>query len=634
MISIENLTKSFGANAIFDEISFKINHRERIGLVGRNGHGKTTLLKIIIGEEPYDSGTLTFPKNYRIGYVRQHLDFTQDTVLKEGMKGLPEDEKDHYWKAEKILSGLGFSNNDMQRHPGEFSGGYQVRLNLAKMLVSDPDLLLLDEPTNYLDITSIRWVERFLLNWQHELILITHDRSFMDKVVTHTMCIHRKKIRKIPGDTEKLYTQIAQDEEVYEKTRLNDERKQKEVQLFISRFRAKARLANMVQSRIKTLAKMEKRDKLEEIKSLDFTFRSKPFAGKFLMNTQNITFSYDADTPLIKNFNIHINAGDRVCVIGKNGKGKTTLLKILAGVLTPHEGDVIYHPTVTKGFYEQTNIKTLVDNRTVEEEILYSSHDVDRQKARNICGAMMFEGESALKKIEVLSGGEKSRVMLGKMLVTPVNLLLLDEPTNHLDMDSCDALLAAIDNFNGTVIMVTHNEMFLHALAKRLIVFQNDRIDIFEGIYQEFLEKGGWQDESAKEKEVREHGAGSMGQDPEAGNDANYTESKMNKKEFRRRRSEIVAERAKVIKPLEQQIKRTENDIDSYEKELETLHNGMQEASQAQDGAKIAEISQSIHFCQKTIDRLFDELEQLTDKFEKENAIFEERLRQFENVSS
>jgi len=644
MISIENLTKSFGANVIFDEISFKINHRERLGLVGRNGHGKTTLLKIIIGEEPYDSGTLTFPKNYRIGYVRQHLDFTQDTVLKEGMEGLPEDEKDHYWKAEKILSGLGFSNNDMQRHPGEFSGGYQVRLNLAKMLVSDPDLLLLDEPTNYLDITSIRWVEHFLLNWQHELILITHDRSFMDKVVTHTMAIHRKKIRKIPGDTEKLYTQIAQDEEVYEKTRLNDERKQKEVQLFISRFRAKARLANMVQSRIKTLAKMEKRDKLEEIKSLDFTFRGKPFAGKFLMNTRNISFSYDADTPLIKNFNIHINAGDRVCVIGKNGKGKTTLLKILAGVLTPQEGDVIYHPTVAKGFYEQTNIKTLVDSRTVEEEILYSSQDVDRQKARNICGAMMFEGESALKKIEVLSGGEKSRVMLGKMLVTPVNLLLLDEPTNHLDMDSCDALLAAIDNFNGTVIMVTHNEMFLHALAKRLIIFQDNRIDIFEGTYQEFLEKGGWQDETAKGIRSHEPEAGSqhtVGVSPcaypcqksEAGNEANYAELKLNKKELRRRRSEIVAERAKVIKPLEQQIKRTENDIDSYEKELETLNNGMQDASQAQDGAKIAEISQSIHFCQKTIDRLFVELEQVTDKFEKENAIFEKRLRQFENVN-
>ncbi|MCP4109461.1 MAG: ATP-binding cassette domain-containing protein [Desulfobacteraceae bacterium] len=621
MISAENLTKGFGAQTLFDGINFKINHRERVGLVGRNGHGKTTLFKIIAGEEAPESGTLVIPKNYYIGYVRQHIEFTQDTVLKEGMRGLPEHEQDHHWKVEKILAGLGFSNTDMQRSPGEFSGGYQVRLNLAKVLISEPDLLLLDEPTNYLDITSIRWVKQFLLSWPHELMLITHDRSFMDKVVTHTIAIHRRKTRKIEGNTGKLYEQIAQEEEIHEKTRMNDERKEKEIQQFITRFRAKARLAGMVQSRVKTLEKMEKKGKLENLKNLDFSFQSKPFPGKYVMNTQNISFSYDSGPRLISDFNITVNSGDRICIIGKNGKGKTTLIKLLAGALKPRDGEIVYNPNVTKGFYEQTNVSTLVDTRTVVEEILFSDTHVDRQLAWNICGAMMFEGDVALKRIEVLSGGEKSRVMLGKLLVTPVNLLLLDEPTNHLDMESCDAMLAALDNFDGVVIMVTHNEMFLHALAQRLVVFKDDGIDIFEGTYQSFLEKGGWEDEiprARKNENTNEH--------PEK----EELSLKLTKKELRRRRSEIIAERAKAVKPLEQSIARTEKDIEARENELDMLNKAMQEASEIQDGKKIAELSRSIHVCQADIDRLFDELEKLTDSFEEQSAVYEKTLRQLE----
>ena len=262
MIVVENLKKSFGSQILFEGISFKLNPKERIGIVGRNGHGKTTLFRLLTGEELPDDGAVTVPKHYRIGYVRQEIEFTKDTVLDEGMTGLSEENRDHYWKVEKILDGLGFSKNDMHRHPAEFSGGFQVRLNLAKVLVSEPDLLLLDEPTNFLDITSIRWVERLLINWPRELMVITHDRSFMDKIVTHTLGIHRRKVRKILGNTEKFYNQIAQDEEIYEKTRINDERRRKEIELFINRFRAKARLANLVQSRIKVLSKLEKKEKI------------------------------------------------------------------------------------------------------------------------------------------------------------------------------------------------------------------------------------------------------------------------------------------------------------------------------------------------------------------------------------
>jgi ATPase subunit of ABC transporter with duplicated ATPase domains len=390
MISVENLSKSYGGQVLFDKAGFKLNARERAGLVGRNGHGKTSLLRLIRGEESPDGGNITRPKNYRIGHVEQTIRFSRDSALEEGMTGLPAAERDHHWKIEKILAGLGFSGRDMQRHPTEFSGGYQVRLNLAKHLVSEPDLLLLDEPTNYLDITSIRWVERFLLSWPHEVLLITHDRSFMDNIVTHTMGIHRRKVRKIEGNTEKYYAQIAQDEEVHEKTRINDDRRRREIELFITRFRAKARLANLVQSRIKTLAKLEQQEKLEKIESLGFSFRSKPFPAKQVMRVSDFHFGYAPEKPLIRKFNLTVAARDRICVVGKNGKGKTTLLKLLAGALRPQSGQIRYNPNVASGLFEQTNIKSLVDDRTVEEEIAYSNPQIDRQATRNICGAMMF----------------------------------------------------------------------------------------------------------------------------------------------------------------------------------------------------------------------------------------------------
>jgi len=620
MITVGNLTKSFGSQLLFEGVSFNINPRERVGLVGRNGHGKTTLFRLIVGAESPDAGAISRPKGYRVGYVLQHLQFTEDTALKEGMTELPEEERDHHWKVEKILAGLGFSSEDMQRHPRAFSGGYQVRLNLAKVLASEPDLLLLDEPTNYLDITSIRWVERFLINWPHELMLITHDRGFMDKIVTHTIGIHRKQVRKIAGNTEKLYDQIAQEEEIYEKTRMNDERRRKEIETFISRFRAKARLANLVQSRIKTLEKQKKKEKLQRIKAMDFSFRDQPFRGKYVLSAQNLSFSYDPNVSLIRDLSITIGARERVCVIGRNGKGKTTLLKLLAGLLPPQNGEAACHPGVTKGCFEQTNVKSLVDTRTVEEEILYSHPDVDRQLARNICGAMMFEGDDALKRIGVLSGGEKSRVMLGKLLVTPVNLLLLDEPTNHLDMYACDALLAAIDSFKGAVVMVTHNEMLLHALADRLIVFQNDRVSVFDGSYQRFIEKGGWGDEVVLAKSARED----TGEEPSC--------VKVTKKEKRRRRSAIITERGKIQKPLEGRIVQVENEIETNEKALNELNDAMQEASQAQDGKSIAKISQSIHHCRSTIDRLFNELEALTTTLNEQSALFQERLDQLDRL--
>ena len=602
MIIFENISKNYSGQGLFNRVSFKINRKERVGLIGNNGHGKTTLFRLIIKEEIPDAGKITIPRNYRIGHVKQEVIITEKTVLLEAALGLREKDPKYFWKAEKILFGLGFSSQDMQTDPANLSGGFQVRLNLAKVLVSEPDMLLLDEPNNYLDITSIRWLSRFLSAWPGELILITHDRSFMDKVVTHTMGIHRKKTSKLSGNTEKFYLQTAKEEEIFEKTRINEARKKKEIELFISRFRSKARLAGMVQSRIKTISKMRNLEKLDQLKTLNLSFTNKPLGGKYVMSVKNVSFAYTLQHPLIKNFNLTVGAKDKICVIGQNGKGKTTLLKIISGNQKPDKGEMLNHPLATIGYYEQSNIKNLEDSRTVLEEIMIENKDGGQQKARNICGTMMFEQDLALKKIKILSGGEKSRVLIGKLLAKPVNLLLLDEPTNHLDMSSCNALVTALDNFEGAVIMVTHNEMLLHALAKRLIVFQDDRISIQENSYQDFLDKGGWGDEELPKI---------------PSNKVKPAKTKLSKKQRRQRRSQSQQARNKVLKPTERQISEIEKTIELHESELKTLNADLIKASKSQDSALIAELSKSVHGRQKTIDSLFNKLESITNKLDK-----------------
>jgi len=610
MIKIINLNKSFGEQELFNDISFNVNPGEKIGLVGRNGHGKTTLLKIITGEEHADSGEVVIPKNYSIGYVTQHLNFTEKTVIAEGCRGLPDDHRDDKWKVEKILTGLGFSMNDMLRNPSEFSGGFQVRLNLAKVLVSEPGMLLLDEPTNYLDIISIRWLESFLRQWKGEIILVTHDRSFMDNVTTHTIGIHRKKIRKIEGSTDKLYEQILREEEIHEKTRINDEKKRKEVELFVTRFRAKARLAGLVQSRVKALEKQQSLDKLERIKDLDFSFNFKPFNAKMLMAAEDISFSYNKATPIVENFSLNVRSDDRICVIGKNGRGKTTLLRLLSGDLEPGRGTIAMHSNTNTGYFAQTNIINLNSNLTIEEEIANSG--CEKQLARNIAGAMMFEGDDALKKIAVLSGGEKSRVLLGKILATPANLIFLDEPTNHLDMESCDALMAAIDSFPGAVIMVTHNEMFLHSLANRFIVFQSTGIVQYEGTYSGFLEKIGWDEEK--------------GEDAETNSDVKK-ESQFNKRDMRKLRSDIITKRSKEIKPLEEKISATENAISAKEELLKNKNLELIEASGSGNGREIEDLSKEIYSLQKEIEILFTEYEELTLMVDEKKQFYESELQ-------
>jgi len=611
MLNIDAISKSFGDQILFDKTGFQINPGERVGLVGRNGHGKTTLLNMISGRDHPDEGTASYPSGYRIGSLSQKIIFTENRVIDEAMLGLSEHEKGHCWKAEKILAGLGFSQDDMTKDPCVFSGGFQVRLTLAKVLVSEPDLLILDEPTNYLDITSIRWISQFLISWPREVLLVTHDRGFMDNVVTHIAGIHRHKIKKIKGDTSKYYLQVAQDEEVYEKTRQNEEKRTKEIEQFITRFRAKARLANMVQSRVKTLEKTKTRNKLQKLKNLEFGFNYFPFSGKQILMIENLSFAWQNDKPLISNFSLTVDPEDRIAIIGKNGKGKTTLLKLLNGIIQPTSGSIKANPGVHVGYFEQTNVQSLNDNFTVEEELSFSSIDSDRQTARNICGAMMFEQDSALKKISILSGGEKSRVMLGKLLMSPLNLLLLDEPSNHLDIESCDSFILALDNFEGAVVLVTHNEMFLHSLANRLVVFKNNAVEVFDGTYQEFLDKEGWEEENDfVEKKTKT--------------------SALSKKEIRQKKSEIIKQKSKEMKPVKQKIAKLEKDIETNEELLTSINEGLLNASNNQDGRKIQSLAKELAKLENLNELLFEDLEIQMDLFEKIEYLYDNQLDEFE----
>ncbi|MFH1542258.1 MAG: ABC-F family ATP-binding cassette domain-containing protein [bacterium] len=587
MLQINQLSLGFGGQELLDDISFNIHSGERIGLVGRNGSGKTTLFRLITGEVLPDEGKISRPKNYTIGYLKQHLKFTESMVLNEACLGLRAEDKDEIWKAEKILSGLGFTEDEFYKSPEEFSGGFQVRLNLAKVLLAEPHLLLLDEPTNYLDILSIRWLARFLQRWNNELMIITHDRDFMNSVTTHTMAIHRQKIKKIEGDTIKLFEQIAVEEDVYEKTRQRESKKREEAVQFINRFRASAARASMVQSRIKALDRMGDKKELGKIMELGFRFNSLPFEAKRLMQIDNLTFGYTPERTLIEDLSLEIKKDDRICVIGKNGKGKSTLLRLLANELKPNEGTISKHPNCQIGYFGQTNIERLTPSHTIEGELGQVRPDLRYGDIRKTCGAMMFPGDLALKKISILSGGEKSRVSLGKILLTPTNLLLLDEPTNHLDVESCDSMIASLDEFPGAVIIVTHSEMFLHHLANRLIVFNDDQVFVFEGTYQDFLDKLGWEPALKKTRKKKVSATAMRAQD---------------KKE---------AEHQKKLKALHEKIASVEKMIDDEEKALETANLKTALAAARGEGAEIQKLQIKAHQHQTALDSGYAELELL-----------------------
>src|SRR3989339_269739 len=609
MIQLINISKNFGKQELFSNLSFKLNSGNKMGLVGRNGSGKSTLFKLILGEETPDVGEVVIPKGYKIGTLKQYLVFTEGTLREEAALALEEDMKYDVYRVEKILFGLGFTQDDLEKDPLSFSGGYQIRINLAKLLVTEPNLLLLDEPTNYLDILSLRWLKTFLKAFEGEVILITHDRDFMDAVVTHTMGIVCKNLRIIAGDTHKYYEQLKSSDELHEKQKISQDKKVKELEDFIARNKARASTAALAQSKVKQLEKMDLLDDLDYDSTLEFNFNYKETPAKVLIDVKNLSFGYTPDNILFKNISFVLEKGERLGIIGKNGKGKSTLLNTIAGELKAVEGEVHMHPSTAFAHFGQTNIARLHPTSTVLDEIHSANTKLSAQTIRGIAGAMMFSGDSADKKVSLLSGGEKSRVMLGQILAREVNVLFLDEPTNHLDMDSIEALTKAIENYDGSVIVVTHSEELLRRVCDRLIIFTRNGAEYFDGGYDLFLEKMGWEEE--EEDRVKQKPKSSF-------------------KDNKKAKADLIRDKNKLTSPIKKKIEKLEASIIKSEETLASHQKKLLEASTKGDTFKIIEFSKLVSLEQKEVEKMFELLEILQSEFDEISQDYDKKIAEVE----
>jgi ATP-binding cassette subfamily F protein 3 len=490
VIQISGLTKYFGEQLLFKDVNLTISPREKIGLVGRNGAGKSTFLRILTGEEVLDDGKILLPKNFVIRALEQNLRFDDLDVISQIATKIPDFTDDQKWKIESVLLGLGFEIKDFSKKAADFSSGFQIRIRLAEALLGHCDLLLLDEPTNYLDIVSLRWLESFLKTYMGGFLLVTHNRHFMSAACEHTLGIHRNSMRKMKGSPKKLMEQILREEEILEKTRLNQIKKRQKTEKFIREFRSGARSAGLVQSRIKSLAKQDIGEKLSEIPVISFDFPYLEFKGNYLLTANNLSFSYDSKDQLIKSFSIEVRKGDRLAVVGQNGRGKSTLLRLLAGKLNSDGGGLNTNIGVEMGYFGADCVKELDETKTILQEVAHGNSFTE-QEVRGVLATLLFRGDEIKKKVANLSGGEKRRVILAKILLKKTNLLILDEPTNHLDMESVEALVSALRDYEGTVIFVSHDEGVIESLANRLIVFDKG-IRVFENDYQAFLQNYGW----------------------------------------------------------------------------------------------------------------------------------------------
>ena len=604
MISVEQLTVEFGGSPLFDEISFLVNPKDRIALVGKNGAGKTTLLKIFSGKQTPTKGRITIPKDLSIGYLPQHMIHNEGTtVMQEAEKAFEHitelqteierisqelsertdyesddyhrliDKLTHdnellqivgsgnfYAEIEKTLLGLGFLRTDFDRQCSEFSGGWRMRIELAKILLLRPDVLLLDEPTNHLDIESIQWLENFLITCGSAIVLVSHDRAFIDAVTTRTIEISLGKIYDYNVNYSK-YVQLRierHDQQVraYE----NQQKLIQETEEFIDRFRSKATKAVQVQSRIKQLNKLERLEvDLEDNSRLSLKFPPAVHSGIIPVEVEHLSKAYGSHL-VLDNVGMIINRGEKVAFVGKNGEGKSTLVKCIMGEIE-YSGKMKLGHNVKIGYFAQNQASLLDESKTVFETIDYVAVGDIRTKIRDILGAFMFGGEASDKKVQVFSGGERSRLAMIRLLLEPVNLLILDEPTNHLDMRSKDVLKEAIKAFDGTVIVVSHDREFLDGLVTKVYEFGNKKVREHLGGIYDFLQYKKM--DSLRELEISNSlkAASETVEKVASENKLSY--------EARKEQNRKIRKAEKEVEDVEKQIVTYESDLEAMNKQLE-----------------------------------------------------------------
>ena len=485
MVSVENISMEFSARPILNDITFLINKRDRVALIGKNGAGKTTLLRLIAGEEEPTSGRISKDKDLRIGYLPQHMIHNEGTTLRQEVDTVrDQDDPKSIGQMEKVLIGLGFVRTDFDRPCSEFSGGWRMRIELAKILLLKPDLLLLDEPTNHLDIESIQWLEQWLLQSGSAVLLVSHDRAFLDNVTNRTIEISLGRIY----DYQVSYTQFMQlRKERHEQQVRAYENQQKmiqETEEFIERFRYKPTKSVQVQSRIKQLEKLERLEvDLEDNSRLRLKFPPAPRSGDYPVIVEDLGKAY-GEHQVFDHVTFTIRRGEKVAFVGKNGEGKSTLVKCIMQEIQDYTGTLKIGHNVKIGYFAQNQASLLDGELSVFDTIDRVAVGDIRTKIKDILGAFMFGGEASEKKVRFLSGGERSRLAMIRLLLEPVNLLILDEPTNHLDMRSKDVLKEALMEFDGTVICVSHDRDFLAGLASKVYEFGDGKVrEHLGGIY-------------------------------------------------------------------------------------------------------------------------------------------------------
>lgn len=526
MLEIQNISFEFAGHYLYRNINWTIKLGERIGLVGRNGTGKSTLLKIINEDIELREGTINKPKQYKIGYLYQDLisynteqSITQvaiqafanlqtlqteiDEILIKmeneysdelvGILGEKQAQFEHLGgytmqnETEEILLGLGFQTSDLKRPLNEFSGGWRMRVILAKMLLQKPDLLLLDEPTNHLDLPSIEWLEKYLNNFHGSVVVVSHDQEFLNRICTKTVEITNKRVYEWAGNYDFFLRAKIERDDLQQKQFESQQQYIKDQEKFITRFRAKATKAKAVQSRIKLLEKLERFEEVaQDNQAMNVNFSINRPTGRMVRKLENISKSY-INKSIVKNINREILRDDKIALIGANGTGKSTLLRILSGD-DSFEGKVINGHNVDESFYAQHQLESLtLENEILDELIAFAPHKTETE-LRTLLGCFLFEGDDVYKKIKVLSGGEKARVALAKTLTTGANFLLLDEPTNHLDMQSIDVLIRALNNYKGSYVIVSHNRHFVSRTSNKVWWIENQDIKEYPGNYIEFVD--------------------------------------------------------------------------------------------------------------------------------------------------
>src|SRR6202050_2235825 len=524
MLTLSEIGKSFGSRTLFEDVSLSINLGERIALVGPNGAGKSTLFSIILGPAAPDSGSVVIDKHTTIGYLPQETAASGDEtvlelataitpehaelqrILAEGERtGRTDTEAYHDAqgrfaelgafqlepKAKRILSGLAFRESDFHRPAKTMSGGWIMRAHLARLLVMEPDLLMLDEPTNHLDLESLGWFQNYLEYYPGAILMISHDRAFLNALVDNIFEIRHKQVHRYRGNYDAYVEQRLARQEQHLAAYKNQQAEIQKLQEFADRFRAKASKASQAQSKLKQIERMEKLDAPESAdKKIHIKFPQPVRSGQRVMTLSKVHFAYDT-LKVYQGIDLEIEKGQRTVLVGPNGAGKSTLLKILGGVLQIQQGERKEGLNAEIGYYSQSRIDMLNATRTVLQEVMSIPNPVPEQTARTILGSFLFQGDDAYKKVNVLSGGEKSRLGLIKLLLNPPNLLLMDEPTTHLDMASIDALVDALKQYQGTLIFISHDVYFIRALAQTVLHISAGNLTPYSGDYDYYLEKSG-----------------------------------------------------------------------------------------------------------------------------------------------